>query len=736
MNTNGKVFWFAVLAVLFTGVVLALYVQRSTTQIQEALAEEVLQQQHDVANLLHEYASVMLALEQLRSAPQDTERLQIEKSLLQAQQQLVEMRSNYSFQRLDGAAIAYSFVRPILDDVGQWLSQGIPGFDKNQPIVAELAAMRLSERYAELRKIAAETDLVATQLISDQSSHLEQFRSSLLMLFAGFSSLIFGTSVLLIRQRNLQSSLVKAQKQHAQRFRDFADAGADLFWESDSSLTLKILSGDSDAMPKSLALRSSVRENVCPDMNSVFNEQTARSPWPVELMERQESFYDVETEWITPAGETHVISFSGKPVLDARSRYLGYRGVGRNITGRKKIERELQRANALLVEAESRGREQAEQALRDSERFHRTILDALPLNIVIVDTQGTIKAVNSAWRDLLLLGELNTPNAGLGLNYRTVYESFSEREQAGIQAVVHRIEEVLRGGSKTLAYDFECQVSDKKYWFAVATTSFEVAQARFTVLVHEDITEQRQLQERDRQLRADLAHVSRLNIAGELGSGLAHELNQPLTAISHNCDALLSIIKESDTPDREMTDIAADIYDQSHRAGDIIRSMRRLIRKESGLQSLVDINELVRETIGLTQADARDKGITITLQLAENLPDPIVDAVQLQQVLVNLGRNAVEAMASGQSANRVLTITTALQDQETLLVSVQDTGPGFDSKIKSNLFSTFVSNKKGGMGLGLSISRTIIEAQGGVIWLDETCQAQTTIRFTIPVNRT
>lgn len=735
MNKDGKILWLTVVAVLMTGVVLAAYVHNATTKIQDALAEEVLQQQHDVANLLHEYAEVMLALERLKLLPQKEQRIQVESSLSRAQTQLQEMRSNYSFQRLDGAATAHAYVRPILEDVGQWFATGIPGHDQNQSIVLEIAARRLSDRYPELRTIAAETDDVATKLITNQSGYLEQFRSSLLLLFAGFSLLTFGISVLLVRQRNLQTSFARTQKQHAQRFKDFADAGADLFWESDTSLNLKILSRDAEPASNSFSLSSSVRESVYPNMAAVFNGQKACSPWPLESMESRSSFYDIEAEWVTEDGSEYVISISGKPVLDAKSHYAGYRGVGRNITDRKRIEQELQQANKMLVEAESRGREQAEQALRESELFHRTILDALPLNVVILDTEGTIKAVNAAWKHFVSAEKLSCQSGGLGLNYRTVYESLAGSEQDGLQAAIQQIDSTLKEGNRTLTHEFNCSVSGGDRWFVVMTTSFDSSQNRFTVLVHEDVTDRIRLQERDSRLRAELAHVSRLNIAGELASGLAHELNQPLTAISHNCDALLSIIREAAEVDKDVDEIVCDIYDQSHRAGDIIRSMRRLIRKDAGLEVAVDINELVRETIRLTQVEARENSITIQLRLAEDLPKPIADAVQLQQVLINLERNSVESMSSDGSSKKTLTISTQLRAEDSILVSVQDTGPGFDVSIKERLFSAFATTKEGGMGLGLSISRTIIEAQGGLLWLDESCVGQTTIRFTLPLKR-
>ena len=238
-----------VLIVLTVGVALSLFVSRATTQMREALAEEVLEQQRDVATLLHEYAGVIIALERGRARGSGTPGYAIEVALIAAQAKLEKMRSHYSFARLDGAAEAHAFVKPILEDVDQWLKRGLPGYPPGSPMVSDMAAKRIGDRYPALRLIAANTDAVATSLISAQTRDLDSFRDSLIMLLGGFAILSLSIALLLIRQRNLQAQLVDDQERHAQRFKDFADTGADWLWEMDSKFRLQILSGPARGEP-------------------------------------------------------------------------------------------------------------------------------------------------------------------------------------------------------------------------------------------------------------------------------------------------------------------------------------------------------------------------------------------------------------------------------------------------------------------------------------------------------
>jgi C4-dicarboxylate-specific signal transduction histidine kinase len=281
--------------------------------------------------------------------------------------------------------------------------------------------------------------------------------------------------------------------------------------------------------------------------------------------------------------------------------------------------------------------------------------------------------------------------------------------------------------------EFQLGNMDSHHWIALSTRSFKIQGEQHTVLIYEDVTERKQFEARDRRLRTELANVSRLTTAGEMASGLAHELTQPLTAISHNCHSALLCLREANVPDAELLESISEIYQQTQRAGSIVRSLRQLARHDSGSFESTNINELVEETIRLTKPEAIEKGVDVRLRLADDLPEPLADPVQIQQVLVNLERNSVEAMGQGDGTSRSLTISTMIDQNTNIRVSVHDTGPGLTPGIKDKLFTAFQTTKSDGMGLGLSISRSIVEAHGGRLWFDQNVAAGTTFHFSLPV---
>lgn len=717
------------LLVASVGIALALFVQNATTQIREALAEEVLQQQHDVANLLHEYAGVMVALEREQRNINKETRDSVELALDSAQSQLQKMRFQYSFERLDGAATAHAYVKPVLEDVEQWLTWGVPGYSATDPVVLNAAAQRLADRYDQLRLIASETDRVATTLISAQTNNLDRFRESLIYLLGMFAMLALGIAALLMRQRDLQERLRKDQENFAQRIADFADVGADWFWEMTAGLKLNVLSG--------LALKADNQlqadQTHIAEQDSIFtayNNKVADVHWPTDRLHSREEFTEFESDWITSAGDRRVIAMSGKPLIGADGEFAGYRGIGRDVTKRRDIEIELDTVYRELIQAQTLGRHQAEEALRDSEQFLSISLDAMAPNIAILDETGLIKVTNRAWK--AYCGD-SVVEGGVGTHYLDAFVARSGVELRSFSTASENIDEVLSGRQASLHYEFPCQLPDQLRWIVIHLTTFESNGLKYAVLVYEDITDRRNLEDQDRKLRADLAHVARLTTAGEMATVLAHELNQPLTAISHNSDALLSTLQGNVDSSSEVIETVSDIYEQSQRAGGIIHSMRQMVRKDTHTTGSVDINQLVKDTVRLTHPEAREHNVDVKLQLARGLPNLLIDAVQIQQVLVNLERNGVEAIRNHGSGVRQLFITTGQDDDDFIRVTVQDTGPGISLEVERNLFKSFQTTKVDGMGMGLSISRSIVEAHGGRLWLDEPEDGLTTFHFTLPV---
>jgi len=596
---NGK-HWSIIIVLLFisVGVALALFVQRTTSDIRDALAEEVLQQQSDVSLLLHEYDALKLAFETERLMPtgnSNSER--IESALQTIESRLEIMRFNYSFERLDGAATAHAYVKPILEDVRYWIDEGIPGIENKSDQVLSVSSRRILERYDALRAISTETNEVATELISTQAGYLGRFGKSLMFLLAAFALLSIGVAALLIRQRDLQAQIAVDQQQHAERIKDFADTGADWYWEMSPDLRLNMLSGQSLSLPASKFTESSPLD--AGDNLPAIERNIVENHWPVEDLHNYIAFSEYETQWRGQNGAMKTISVSGKPLFNSSGEFTGYRGVGRDTTERKQMELDLERASHELIQAETRGRQQAEQALRDSEMFLRTSLNALPQTLAIVDSGGFVVEANAAWR---AYDAENTETVKDG-HYR---ESLSRQLTEAIPThdVAAKIDWVLDGHAESLRTEVRVNRAGHGAWYAIALSPFESNARRYGVLAIEEVTDRITLEEQDRQQRAELAHFSRLTTVGELATGLAHELNQPLTAISHNCDALMSGISNATAFDEDDLDAISEIHSEAERAGAIIRGLRKLVRKETTEMAHTDINQLVTETMRLSMHDA------------------------------------------------------------------------------------------------------------------------------------
>jgi two-component system, LuxR family, sensor kinase FixL len=229
----------------------------------------------------------------------------------------------------------------------------------------------------------------------------------------------------------------------------------------------------------------------------------------------------------------------------------------------------------------------------------------------------------------------------------------------------------------------------------------------------DDVTENRRAEQEATEARERLMHVSRLATMGEMASGISHELNQPLTAIANYAQASVRLLA---LPKPELADVREaleQIAGQALRAGEIIRRLRGLVRKRETQREHADINELIKELISLARADARSSDVRIMLDLAAELPRLSLDRVQIQQVLLNLLRNSIDALESIPPGHREVTIATGSTAADAVFVEITDNGAGIAQEMLPHLFTPFATNKSQGTGLGLAISRTIVEAHRG-----------------------
>ena len=248
-----------------------------------------------------------------------------------------------------------------------------------------------------------------------------------------------------------------------------------------------------------------------------------------------------------------------------------------------------------------------------------------------------------------------------------------------------------------------------------------------------DVTQRKHAEQRAAQAQAELAHVSRVTMVGEMTASIAHEVNQPLAAIVADANASLNWLAAAH-PDLESVRGALDaIVRDGHRAGEVIQRIRQLASKGAPRKDAVDLNDVVRDVVPLVRAELRHQEISLMLDLASKLPPVLGDRIQLQQVLLNLVMNAVEAMGTVTGRPRRLIIRSEPDDDDHVSVAVQDTGIGIAANHLDQVFSAFFTTKPGGMGMGLSISRSIIEAHGGQLWTTPNRPHGAVFHFALPV---
>jgi len=254
--------------------------------------------------------------------------------------------------------------------------------------------------------------------------------------------------------------------------------------------------------------------------------------------------------------------------------------------------------------------------------------------------------------------------------------------------------------------------------FAIWITAFLIANRKQA---------QRELREKDSELR----RVSRLSDMGQMTSALAHEINQPLTAIASYIQAARRILEKGsdDTPDKVFKNLDKAVA-QGTRAAEIIRRLRQFIEKGEAEYSKGDINAIIEEVRAMALIDAERKGVKVKMNLGRSLPLVVMDKIQIQQVVVNLVRNSLDALA--ESKRRELIITTLVAENNSVEVAVSDTGPGLPDEISEQLFKPFVTTKPDGMGVGLSICRSIIDEHGGRLWTTPNPGGGTIFCFTLP----
>ncbi len=260
------------------------------------------------------------------------------------------------------------------------------------------------------------------------------------------------------------------------------------------------------------------------------------------------------------------------------------------------------------------------------------------------------------------------------------------------------------------------------------TFAFNIAQRRH-------IKAEEAIREKEKQHQAELFHMSRLSTIGEMASGLAHELNQPLSAILSYTNACLHLIDTGERIDGDISKNLVKIDVQTKRAGEIIHRIKGFVQKRQPHWTSIDINDSIRKLIDFLDTDIRFREIELDLKLSETIPMVLADSVQVEQVIMNLIRNAIEAMESPTILEQLLTIQTSMNTDDLVEITVSDTGKGMSKDTCDQIFDSFFSTKSYGLGIGLTISRSIIEAHNGTIWAEANTNSGSIFKFTLPITQ-
>ena len=363
---------------------------------------------------------------------------------------------------------------------------------------------------------------------------------------------------------------------------------------------------------------------------------------------------------------------------------------------------------------------------RAEEKFRLTV-EALPNAIVMVDEYGKIQLVNALTEKLF--GYSREELIGQSVEI-LVPERFHPAHTISRSAFFAETQVAPMGsGRDSLAK----RKDGSEFLVEIGRNLIHTTEGALVLTVIIDVTERKRVELELQRQREELAHVTRVSTVGELTTSVAHELNQPLGAILSNAEAAEMFLNADPPALDEVREILADIRKDDQRAGEVIRRLRSLLRKHELAPQSIEINEAVQEILKVLSTDATARRVAIKFEKTADLPHVWCDPVHLQQVILNLVVNGMEAMSGLLEDQRQVTVRTEPGDNGTVKIAVADSGPGIPIEKLPKLFEPFFTTKKEGMGMGLSIARTIVEAHHGQMWAKNNLGAGATFYFTVPV---
>ena len=407
--------------------------------------------------------------------------------------------------------------------------------------------------------------------------------------------------------------------------------------------------------------------------------------------------------------------------LDARTEGLGAGGgaaalvfllVGAAVaTGGEWFQRARRREAAVNLD------------LMRREAHLRSILETVPDAMIVIDEAGLIRDFSHAAERLFgwSADEVTGRNVSMLMPspYREAHDSYLQRYYRTGERRIIGVGRVVVGERR----------DGSTFPMELAVGEMRIDEGRFFTGFVRDLTERQQTETRLQELQTELVHVSRLTALGEMASSLAHELNQPLSAIANYLKGTKMLLAAGDAQGDRVADAVDRAAREALRAGEIIRRLRDFVARGETERRRESLSKLIEEASALALVGAKEHGVRVRFDLDPAADLVLVDRVQIQQVVLNLIRNAIDAMEG--AAKRELAVSVRPAADNMALVSIADTGPGISQEIADRLFQPFITTKPTGMGVGLSISRTIIEAHGGQIWVEAGEGGGALFRFTV-----
>ncbi len=421
---------------------------------------------------------------------------------------------------------------------------------------------------------------------------------------------------------------------------------------------------------------------------------------------RERGYNRADIEFVCKDGHIIEMECSATAVPDEQGKFSSFLIIQRDVTERKRA------ATALAI----------------SERQFRAIFNSSYQLIGILDPDGTVLEANKTALDL---GGLK-PEDVIG---RPFWDTYWWRYAPAVQ---ERLKTALREASqgKTVGYEEEVLAADKTIRtieFTLQPILNDLGETLLIIPEGRDITEKKRAEEETQRHHREMAHVIRLSTAGEMASGMAHELNQPLTALISYCGTALSLLNALPEPQQQLSEILECASEQAHRAGRIIHHLRDFVSKDNNVRQSLELDQILREIDLFLSSELNTAAVRLEYQLGGQGGRVMVNRVQIEQVLINLVRNSIESIHGANKADGKVIIESCACGDGFLEVAVTDNGPGIEADMMEKMFNPFQTSKASGMGMGLSISRSIIEAHGGSLWADKQRRHGASFRFKLPV---